>query len=123
MDFELAEKVGKRFMTPDGEFYDLNVGPGQRRAVVCGPGVLNPRYGFIWYYTPVDGKNPFTHYDAAKVLTNQFRFSLIDYRWLLLSQKKLTNSGEEIGFKPTNKILDNRSNRACLDREYAVTAA
>lgn len=113
MEWQTVEKVGSKFESDGKTFYDLNVGPGVRRAVVCGPGVLDKRYGFIWYYTPVDGKTPFTRLDAAKVLVNQYRFSLIDYRWFLMGQGKLSNTGEEIDFKPTNKILENRSNRTC----------
>lgn len=122
MEWELAKKVGTAFEYDGKKFYDLSFGPGKRRMVVAGVGVLDKRYGFSWLYTPVEGKTPFTRDNAAAVLINQFRFSLIDYRSFLLSQGKLTNSGEEIGFKQNDRILESTTNRACSDREYAVAA-
>jgi hypothetical protein len=88
-----------------------------------GVGVLNKKYGFIWYYTPMpangDRSPGFGREDAAKVLSNQFAFSLIDYRSLLLAQGKLSNAGEQLGVIPSDLILDNSANRCCSNREYA----
>lgn len=122
MEWDLVQSAGKQFEHDGKTFYDMATGPGARRAVVAGVGVLHKQYGFIWYYTPVPAKdrNPgFGREDAAKVLINQFSFSLIDHRSFLLSQRKLSNSGEQMGAIPAGLILDNRSNRACSDREYA----
>lgn len=123
MEWDLVQSAGKRFKHGGKTFYDLAWGPGVRRALVAGVGVLHRQYGFIWYYTPVPAKdrNPgFGREDAAKALVNQFGFSLIDHRSFLLGQDKLSNSGEQLGEIPANLILDNKSNRACSDREYAA---
>ena len=123
MEWDLVQKVGKSFEVDGKTFYDLNVGPNVRRAVVAGVGVLDKRYGFIWYYTPVvetKMRPAFSCIDAAKILVNQFQFHLIDHRSLLFGQNRLTKTGDEIGYKKdSHPILDNRANRHCSDREYA----
>lgn len=121
MEWDLVLKAGKPFKVEGRLFYDLAVTPHPRRMVVCGVGVLHPQYGFCWYYTPSE-KPEFTRNDAAKVLVNQFRFSLIDHRSFLLAQGKLTNQGEEAGFVQNNRILESRSNRFCSDRDYEAAA-
>lgn len=121
MEWEVAQKSGMQFQHDGKTFYDLAVGP-TTRAVVAGVGILDRRYGFVWYYTPrpAQGRDPgFTHEDAAKVLVSQFRYSLIDLRSFLLSQGKLSNAGEEIGYVNTNRILENTSNAVCSGQRAA----
>lgn len=122
MEWETVLKVGKPFKVDGKLFYDLAVGPGDRRMVVAGAGVLDRKYGFCWYWRPkLEGKDQFTHLEAAKVLVEQFRFSLIDYRTHLLALGKLEDKSVETGFTP-NRILENTCNRVCSDRDYAKAA-
>ena len=129
MEWQQVQKEGTQFTYEGYTFYDFGAGPRNRRAVVCGRGVLDRNYGFAWLYNPETSPktkdNPLEPREtAAKILINQYRFSLIDHRSELLRLKKLSPKGEEIGYSAQNApILMNRSNVSCNDREYAAVAA
>lgn len=123
MDWEQIQRLGAAFQAEGRTFYDLLVGPGNRRIVACGVGVLHTRYGFFWYYNPdvkIGKDDPPARESAAKTLINQYRFSLIDHRSKLLPLGKLDAKGSELKVPP-DMILVNELNQHCSNRDYAAS--